>query len=228
MDAVWALVPLKPLSTGKSRLADVLSPAERARLVRHMAEDVLQALRGSRVLTGIALLGADDATAELAREFDCSLLTDDRSGDPCANLDRAAARLGREGADTVMILPADLPTLTSVDIDALVLTHDRGVTIAIAERDGGTNALLLTPPGVIGCLFGADSAARHLKAARERGVPGCALPLPAFARDIDTVDDVLWLCDQPGRGAARKYLRRSRICERLRQAQQPERAPAKA
>ncbi len=215
LDPVWALVPVNPPQTGKSRLAPLLSPDERAELARHMAHDVLAALRGAPAIAAVALLAADESAAAIAGDLPCRLLADERSGDLCASLTAAARRLGAEGAATILIVPGDLPALTAGDVDALLAAHRGGVTVAVAARDGGTNGLALTPPGAIPCLFGPDSAARHLAAARERGLVATRLALPGFARDIDTVDDVRWLCEQATGAAAREYLGRSGICARV-------------
>ena len=115
----------------------------------------------------------------------------------------------------MVIVPVDLPTVTPRDVGALLAAHHAGVTVVPAAMDGGTNALAMTPPDAADCLFGPDSARRHLDSARRRGIPGALLPLPGFARDIDTVDDVVWLCGQPPGGAARQYLDRSGICARI-------------
>lgn len=215
MNSVWAIMPLKPTDSGKSRLATGISAAERSALMRCMAADVLHALRGCPQLTGIAILGNGEPATSLAREFDCRLLADDASGNLCANLDRAAARLAAEGAGTLLILPADLPGLTGRDIGDLLAAHQGGVTVAVAARDGGSNALLLTPPGAITTRFGPDSAARHVAAAEARGLRATALDLAAFARDIDTADDIRALCNQSGDGATHRYLHTSGICARL-------------
>jgi 2-phospho-L-lactate guanylyltransferase len=215
---VRAVMPIKPAGTGKSRLAALLDEPERAMLARCMAVDVIAALRACPLVAEIAILGAGDTALTLAGEFGCRLLADDATGNLCANLDRAAGILAAEGATTLLIVPADQPTLTPADIGHLLAAHAGGVTVAVAARDGGTNALVLTPPQAIGCLFGPDSAARHLAAAQARGLAARVLDPPAFARDIDTVDDVRWLCTrgprEPG-GATLDYLQRSGICARF-------------
>jgi 2-phospho-L-lactate guanylyltransferase len=192
-DPAWALVPVKSPAAAKTRLAPWLTPAERAALATRMAHDVLAALVASRSLAGIALLAADADGAALARGTPCRVLEDERPGDLCASLDAAAARLAADGARTVVIVPADLPALTGNDVDELLAAHRGGVSVAVATRDGGTNALVLTPPEAIPSLFGPDSAERHLAAARERGLTATRLELPAFARDIDTIEDLRWL-----------------------------------
>jgi 2-phospho-L-lactate guanylyltransferase len=204
--AAWALVPVKTLAGAKSRLAPALTAAERGEFATCMARDVLRALRGCPAIAGIALLARTGEAVELAREFDCRILTDDPQRDLAANLQEAAAMLAREGVGTVLILPTDLPTLMPADVDDLLAAHSGGVTVVPAARDGGTNALVMTPPDAAPCLFGLDSAHRHLDAARRLGLTARRLELPAFARDIDTVDDVLWLRSQADGSVAKNYL----------------------
>jgi 2-phospho-L-lactate guanylyltransferase len=211
----WAIVPVKPLSQAKSRLAPVLAPDERAALSRCMLRDVLVALTTAPELAGVALLAPPGMAVELAAEFGCREIGEDRALGFDANLERAAARLAGAGAATVVIVPADLPTLTAADVGALLAAHAGGVTVAEAAADGGTNALVMTPPAAGRCRFGPDSARRHVEAALRGGVAGVRLGLAGFARDIDTVDDVRWLCAQPGGSAAQRYLQATGICARL-------------
>lgn len=215
MTPAWALVPVKTLAGAKSRLEPALTVKERTELAAHMARDVLSALRGSPAITGIALLTADEQALDLAQGFACRVIREDPRRDLSGNLQEAAATLAAAGARTVLIVPTDLPTLTAADVSALLAAHATNVTVVPAERDGGTNALAMTPADAGECLFGPDSACRHLDAARRRGLTASRLCLPAFARDIDTVDDVLWLCAQADGGTARQYLDRAAICSRI-------------
>ncbi|MCC7258924.1 MAG: 2-phospho-L-lactate guanylyltransferase [Gammaproteobacteria bacterium] len=214
MNAIWALVPVKPFARAKSRLAPLLSAAERAGLAAAMTADVLAALTAARGLGGIALLAAPEATA-LAQAHGCRLLVEDPALDLLANLAAAAARLGEDGAGGVVIVPTDLPTLAPADVETLLAALGPGVTVVPADRDGGTNALGLVPTNAAPCRFGPDSARLHLEAARERDVPARRLDLAAFARDVDTADDVRWLCTRPGTGHTRDYLVASGLCARL-------------
>jgi 2-phospho-L-lactate guanylyltransferase len=215
VSGAWALVPVKPVAHAKSRLAPVLGADERAALSRCMLRDVLAALTTAPELAGVALLAPAGSAAEPAAEFGCRELVEDPALGFDANLELAAARLAAAGAATVAIVPADLPTLTAADVGALLAAHAGGVTVAEAAADGGTNALVMTPPAAGRCRFGPDSARRHVEAARLRGVAGARVGLAGFARDIDTVDDVRWLCAQPGGSAAQRYLEAAGICGRL-------------
>jgi len=215
MNAAWTIVPVKTLAQAKSRLGPALDQAERAALSRLMSEDVLRALRACPGLSGTAVLTADAAMRGVAHEFGCSVIEEDPALDLSANLQAGSRQLAADGAHTVVIVPMDLPTLEPADVQMLLRAHQSGITVCPAVRDGGTNALAMTPPDASDYLFGPDSASRHLDAARRRGLAATRLEMPAFARDVDTVDDVIWLCGQPGGGAARQYLERSGICARL-------------
>lgn len=217
MPQTWALVPVKAFAMAKTRLDPVLSRAECAALAEHMTRDVLRALTATPGLTGTAVLSSEPGLARLAETTGCHVLTQDPAQDLCTALGEAARRLEAGGARTLLIVPADLPTLSAADIQGLLDAHAAGVTLCPAVRDGGTNALLLTPPTAIPPLFGPDSAQRHASAADERQVPVVRRELAAFARDIDTPPDLEWLLTQRVASATLAWLRVQRIDERLRQ-----------
>lgn len=227
MSGTLGLVPIRPRPGAKSRLAPFLDAAERAGLAHAMARDVLAALTAAPSIDRVVVLAGGEGAPEAAREFGCRVLHDSPGLDLNANLDRAAATLAADGADTLLVVPADVPCIGAQDVSALLAAHRSGVTIVPAARDGGTNALVTSPPGVIGFAFGPDSARRHLGAARRCGVAWTSIAtLDAFARDIDTPEDVRWLCALAG-GAekARRYLDEAGICARLRDLQPPGSAP---
>lgn len=212
----WALLPIRSLTGAKSRLAAVLDAAERAALARCLAQSVIAAAQAARGIDAVAVVTSDAAARSLAESSGCRWLPDDPALGLSGNVDAAMALLAGEGARTVVVVPADLPLLAAADLEALLAGHGSGITVVPAAADGGTNALVMTPPAAAPCRFGPDSARAHLQAALERGVAARPLALPGFARDLDTVDDVRWLCAQPDGGTAREYLEHSGICARLR------------
>ncbi len=214
---VQALVPVKTPAKAKSRLAPVLDPAECAQLCRVMLDDVLAALAAARAVTGITVLTADPATAAAVRARGHDVIVD-RHETLNEALDQAARELRERGVDTVLVLPADIPTVTAHDIELLLERHAGGMSVSPAIRDGGSNALVCTPPDAVPFCFGTDSARRHLQAAEQAGLHTARLPLNTLFRDIDLPDDLIWLNQQDGAEHSLTFLRESGISARLGQA----------
>ena len=176
-------------------------------------------MAGAQRVDRVAVVTNDDEVAGLVAQLGHEVMRDAFDADLSAALQGASAELARRGADTVIILPGDLPTLRAADLDALLERHlERdadGISLCPAIRDGGTNALVCTPPDAIALQFGKDSAARHLDAAAERGVPAQRLCMQAFFRDIDVADDLLWLSARDDDSHTCRFLRQSGIFARL-------------
>jgi 2-phospho-L-lactate guanylyltransferase len=215
MPAAWALVPVKPFAAAKTRLEGLLTRDECARLAEEMARDVLRALAAAPDITGVAILSTEPRLAALAEAATARCYAEQAGEDYRTALGRVAADLASHGARHLLVVPADLPTLSAGDIQSLLAGHTGGVTVCPAARDGGTNALLMSPPGVIPFLYGPASAQRHLAAAAAAGVAARATQLPAFARDVDSPDDVHWLLGQRIACATLAWLKASGITGRL-------------
>jgi 2-phospho-L-lactate/phosphoenolpyruvate guanylyltransferase len=100
----------------------------------------------------------------------------------------------RQGADSVLILPADLPLLQTADITALLDTTRRQpdaplMVICGDETAQGTNALLLAPPAPFTFHFGPGSFARHLQEAEENGRLVRVVNGHSLQFDLDTEAD---------------------------------------
>lgn len=199
-NAVWAVVVARVTNGAKSRLAPVLSPAQRQSLMLSMLSDVIRLC--SQNLDGVIAVVDDRSARDEAAAWHAVVIEDPHPGDM-----NAAVRLGisaarTQGAQTVIVLPADIPLLSSPDIATLLATAgdtERAVVVG-SSRDGqGTNALLLRPPDVIRPSFGPPSVSRHLNLGIEahaftRVVTGLDLAL-----DIDTPADLAALAQSAGR-----------------------------
>jgi 2-phospho-L-lactate guanylyltransferase len=95
------------------------------------------------------------------------------------------------GADAMLVLPADLPLLTTSDIDDIIsLIPDATGGVVAPSKDGGTGALALRPPHLIQPAFGVGSAARHLELIRAVGGSARELHRPGLALDVDEPEDL--------------------------------------
>jgi 2-phospho-L-lactate guanylyltransferase len=176
------LVPLKRLDRVKSRLAQTLTAAERAALMRSLLERVLSAVRAAGVQQ-ITIVTSEPLALDAAQTWhDHDLPWNDA-------LAAAIAEVVRE--DVVAVISADLPFLGAADVTALIeATPAHGIAIGRA-RDAGTNAVSMRPPGVLPTCFGErSSAALHAAGARARRLACVTLDLPGLAFDVDTPADL--------------------------------------
>lgn len=215
MNNTWALIPVKTLAHAKTRLNPVLQQNECALLSQAMFLDVLDAMSAAAGIAHIAVLTNDTEVASLAKQQGHTVIADAGSGVLSDGLNAAAAQLAAMGAEVVVITPGDLPTLTAADIEQLLARHKGGLSVCPAIRDGGTNALVCSPPDAMLFHFGHDSARKHLEQANSSGLQSERLSLQAFFRDIDTPEDLAWLTQQKRDNHTSRFLRQSGIAARL-------------
>jgi 2-phospho-L-lactate guanylyltransferase len=186
----WAIIPVKPLGAGKSRLAAVLGAEQRAALNKHLFGRVLQATLGVFRPERIAIVTADTLLLPLTRGQGLHGLQDPGGGLNAA-LSLACRYAGDRGARAVLVLPSDLPQVTADDVKALVavLGPEPGCVIAPDQQEQGTNALALAPPESGFFRFGLDSFQAHLEAAKARGMKLRILRRPGLAHDLDTPEE---------------------------------------
>jgi 2-phospho-L-lactate guanylyltransferase len=216
MSKTWALVPVKAPNQSKSRLGPVLTPGECADLSRAMLDDVLSAITEASSIHRIAIL-TDDPEVSARAAQDGYLVIKDESGELCAALNSAATTLKTAGAETIVVIPGDLPTIRGADIDRLLAEHSGGLSLCSAYRDGGTNVLVCSPPDALPFQYGTDSARRHLETAAAANLPARLVKRAAFSKDIDTPDDLLWLSKQSAAVNSVEYLHNTGITARINQ-----------
>ena len=189
---LWAIVPVKPLRRGKSRLAGTLSADERAHLNEVLLERTLKTLTTLKEIEQVLVVSRDPHALTLARNLGARTVRED--GQPHLNtaLKRATVVAQVYSTGGVLVLPADLPLLTREDVMKLL---DRAVkppvvVIAPDRHRTGTNALLMWPPGLIEYDFGDDSFNRHCERAREAGARLEIVDLPSLGLDLDLPEDL--------------------------------------
>ncbi len=190
--ALWAIVPVKPLSLGKSRLAEVLTAEERADMNRRLLAHTLATLDAVSEIEHILVVSRDQAALALARQYGARTVQE--MGAPQLNLALTRATVIAQTHTTrgVLIVPADLPLLTPEDIRAMLAraTQPPVVVVAPDHRHRGTNALLVCPAGLITYEFGPDSFRKHCESARQAGARLEICELPSLALDMDLPEDL--------------------------------------
>lgn len=190
--SVWIIIPVKPLARAKSRLATVLTPEQRAHLAEALMRHTISVVTPIKEVAGTLVVSRDTKALAIAR--DLGVHTVQESGTPELNhaLMRATqVAVGFRG-EAVLILPADLPLVTSDDIVNMIeLGRDDDTLVIATDRHGdGTNAMLTRPPGLIPYSYGKGSYERHLNAAHEIGANVHRYHSDRLMLDIDVPDDL--------------------------------------
>lgn len=186
------MVPVKYLARAKRRLAGILTLEQRRRLTLAMLEDVLHALTHSQTLDRVLVTSPDPKVWEVAHRFGAGVIAEDDQLGENAALEAATEICLRAGADSLLAISADVPLITSGDVDSILGTGANApLVVLVPSRDGlGVNALFRRPPDAIPLRFGRDSLRRHLQEATSRGIPWRIYPLPQVALDIDFPEDL--------------------------------------
>src|SRR5512136_2855608 len=117
---LWAIVPVKPLRFGKSRLAAMLTPDERTDLNRRLLAHTLDTLTAIPEIEHVLVVSRDQAALSLARSYGARTVQE--NGAPQLNVALARATVVARNYATrgILIVPADLPLLTSEDVQAML------------------------------------------------------------------------------------------------------------
>jgi 2-phospho-L-lactate guanylyltransferase len=193
-ELIVAVVPIRSLRNGKTRLAPIMAPDERAAFLRQSAERVIRAALASRVIDTVLVVSPDATVLAWSRQF----------GPRVQALPQPSKRAGLNGAidaarewalerdaDAVLSLFADLPLISAFDIRRLVMR--RGDVVLGADRRGeGTNAMLLRLQGRGGQFqfaFGEGILRRHLDEAQRLGLSAIIEETEGIGFDLDTPRD---------------------------------------
>jgi 2-phospho-L-lactate guanylyltransferase len=201
------LVPVKNLAEAKQRLSSILSPEERLALAQAMCEDVLEALARWQSRPPVAVVTSDSFASDLAARFNFEVVADNNSGETSA-IEMATAVCRARGAESTLVVPADIPLIESSELQKIVESAPSGGAVLVPDAAGrGTNAAWRSPSDLFPLRFGNDSFLPHLAAAKATGLPCVVLELPGIARDVDRPEDLRELAVASGERRAQKLVR---------------------
>jgi 2-phospho-L-lactate/phosphoenolpyruvate guanylyltransferase len=185
---VDALVPLKRLDYAKTRLATVLDPPTRVRVMRALLAHTLEVVQAAPSVGRVTLVSSALEAPALAAEHGVACF-DDR-GLPWNDALAAAIAEAVEG-DAVAIVSADVPLLTTGDVEAYVAALTENGAVIARATDAGTNGVAMHPAGAMRTTFGSKgSAALHAELARAAGLTAVLVDLEGMAHDLDTAADL--------------------------------------
>lgn len=217
---MWAIVPIKTFEMAKQRLAKVLSPMERKSLMLAMARDVLTTLAQTRLISNTVIVSRAPEADALAQAFNTERFAESPSATLGQALEQAANYLvDNFKAQSVFIVPADVPGIDPKELDALIANHT-SVTILPDSKKVGTNGLICSPPLAIPFIFDGQSFKPHADASFAKDITPVVVPNSCFALDIDMPNDLLDFYRTSPNSQTGTFLSRSGIIDRL-SAQKP-------
>lgn len=199
---IYACLPVKSPARAKERLRHYLSQEQRVQLVHAMFEDVLVETLKVRGLDRLVVVSNDAHVLVVAAAAGALVLVEQEQLSHSASADWAAKECMNRGAETVMLIPIDVPLVRAAEMESLLLESQRlprRHVIIVPSQDGtGTNAMVRTPPDVIRSRFGPDSFAEHVARAEAANAAVKVMRPAGLLRDLDEPDDVaLFLLDNP-------------------------------
>ena len=185
---IVAVVPMKPLAESKTRLTDYLSPTQRATLSHSMFSWVLGTLAQSRV-SRIVVVGGDDVVKSTTLLEGAEWIQDEFL-DLNKAIEYVFGIVWKEDRSAAYV-PADLPLLTSSDVnDAIEASADGRFLTLCRAHDGGTNCLIAPPHTGFKPRLGPDSFRRHTALADELELDWRGHYSEGFHHDVDTISDL--------------------------------------
>ncbi len=190
--SLWAILPVKPFKSGKSRLASVLSEEERPLLNYALFDNTVKTLKAVPGVDQILVISRDPEALSLAGRYGARTVQEEDHSDLNRALVRATAVAQQEGADSILIIPVDLPLLTAGSVRQMTERASQPPVMVIApdHHGEGTNGLLLNPPGLIPYRYGSHSFQQHVHLAQQKGFRVEIFRDQAFALDLDMPEDL--------------------------------------
>jgi 2-phospho-L-lactate guanylyltransferase len=179
------LVPVKPPTRGKSRLA-TLPDDQRAALADAFARDTIAAARAAGPVSTVMVVTDDVGLALEMRREGCEVLPDGVADDLNGSLVQAAAEARRRWPDHgVAALCGDLPALRPDDLTAAIAGVE--APSYVADHTGHGTTMYAVPPGTgFEPRFGRDSAQAHATG----GATPLAGDLASLRLDVDDPADL--------------------------------------
>ncbi len=191
---IFAVLAVKDPRFANQRLSKRLSPKQREGLARVMFGETLSKLLEAKRIGRVVVVSSDERALATAAEAGAMTLAEDGQHSHSQSADNAALWCAEQGAGRVLLAPIDVPLATPADFDDLaeasISMGDPSLVIVPSRDSTGTNSLLQSPPGVIGCRFGPGSYRLHRDAAEAVGAQVTTRRPEGLTFDIDTPADL--------------------------------------
>ena len=188
-----AIIPIKPLNKGKSRLSSVFNEKQRIELNTQLLKNTIRAIKNIQTINQIFVISSDPNVLSIARDLGTKTIQEQKS----TNINRALRKATKAAlaykADKIIIIPADLPLINEIDIISIIdkMSYPPQIIIVPDRKDSGTNILLINPIGILDFEFGSNSFIRHIEQAQRKNIRVDVVRTESLGLDVDSPDDYL-------------------------------------
>lgn len=189
--SLWAIVPIKPLKRGKSRLSEILSDYERELLNEKLLIHTLRTLKSVSEIDHHLLVSYDPSVLSIARDYGFRTIQESKNTSINKALRRGTLAAKALKASMVIIVPADLPFLSNSAISAMIKKSLGPPEIIIApdRMKNGTNTLFINPVGILDYDFGQWSFKKHIEQAERKKIRVEIFINEELSFDLDLPED---------------------------------------
>ena len=213
----WALIPVKSLLDSKRRLSHLLPAEQRADLIRRLLQHELNVLGEVPAISRVLVISSDPTVWDVARQIGALVEEEQASHGLNVAVTQGMVIAARNGASAALILPVDLPFITTADVDLMInsgldqrswdqkqpgtsatqgnngtqVSKESGCAMAIcSDEDGsGTNAIFINPVQEFSFHYGPGSFQSHVQEAQNRGLTVHIVSASGLKFDLDNEND---------------------------------------
>ena len=184
----WAILPVKEYHVGKSRLRHLFSDAELTELNQKMFESTFTKLIGIPGIDNIVVVSREERALNWCDMRGGVALIEGENSSLNLAISKAQAHACQAGVERIMVLPSDLPLMTSKDLNSLICLAEgtRKLVIVPDHYQSGTNALVMNDPDLIQPRFGSGSFRKHTRQAMDKNAELVVYLNENIQWDLDT------------------------------------------
>lgn len=188
---IRAVVPVKPFNKGKSRLNHLLEPEALYRLNVSLFFSTLKSLLDSHEFDDVVVISRSKSALRWAEEKGAVALVEQTPRSLNSAVSQAISWLDSRSVADIVVLPTDLPLVTSKDISQLIaISAEPGIIIVPDRHKSGTNAICMKGGARIEPCFGVHSFQKHCSAVLAKDLPLTVWLNERIGMDLDTQTDL--------------------------------------
>lgn len=190
--SLWAIIPIKPLRRGKSRLATVLSEKEREQLNQALFIKTIKCLKEIKEIDQILVVSYDPTALTISRDYGVKTIQESHNTNINKALRKGTMAAKAFNISSLLIIPADLPLIEPEAVRQLLEKTGNPPEIVITpdRRMNGTNVLYISPIGILDYDFGQWSFRKHIEQAERKKIRVEIYNNDKLSFDLDIPEDL--------------------------------------